>query len=145
MAAKDVPRGTGLHQRAFDHATPGAPFTSPAGRSGSGAWTDPGPDSRAREVTLGDGSSVTYRWYRFVDQPSFQQYRHSPYSWSMEKCEALQSFVEELHRQWPTDRDYMAPPTSGELVRFDPALFVVPPSGKQVGYVPIVTRQESAR
>ena len=96
-------------------------------------------------MKLGDGSRVTYRWYRFVDQPSFQQYRRPPYSWSEEKCEALQAFVEELHRHWPSDRDYMAPPTAGELVRFDPALFVTPPKGKEVGYVPIVTRQEAAR
>ena len=32
-----------------------------------------------------------------------------------------------------------------ELVRFDPALFVTQPEGKEVGYVPIVVRQEAAR
>ena len=54
-------------------------------------------------MELGDGSRVTYCWYRFVDQPSFQQYTRPPYTWSEEKREALQSFVEELHRQWPGD------------------------------------------
>jgi hypothetical protein len=36
----------------------------------------------------------------------------------------------------------MAPPTSGALVTLDPALIVTPPKGLEVGYVPIVTRQE---
>ncbi|QDU68177.1 hypothetical protein [Engelhardtia mirabilis] len=145
VAAKDVPRSTGLRRETFALATPGAPFTSPDQPTAGSAWSEPGPASPARKVKLGDGSLVTYRWYRFVDQPSLQQYRRPPYSWSDAKCDALQAFIEELHRQWPTDRDYMAPPTSGELVRFDPALFVSPPKGMEVGYVPIVARQERAR
>jgi len=32
----------------------------------------------------------------------------------------------------------------GELVTLDPALLVNPPDGMEVGYVPIVTRQEAA-
>jgi len=47
-----------------------------------------------------------------------------------------------LHANWPIDRDYMAPPTRGKLVALDPALIVTPPKGLEVGYVPIVTRQE---
>jgi len=39
----------------------------------------------------------------------------------------------------------MAPPTRGELAALDPALFVTPPAGLEVGYVPIVTRQEAAQ
>jgi hypothetical protein len=45
---------------------------------------------------------------------------------------------------WPTDRDYMAPPTRGKLVSFDPALIVTPPKGLEAGYVPMVTRQAAA-
>jgi hypothetical protein len=52
--------------------------------------------------------------------------------------------VEKLHANWPTDRDYMAPPTRGKLVSLDPALLVTPPTGMEVGYVPIVTGQEKA-
>ena len=85
---------------------------------------------------LTDGSVVTYSWYRFVDQPSFQQY-----NWSTEKKAKLQALVERLHENWPTDRDYMAPPTRGKLVSLDPALLVTPPKGLEAGYVPIVTRQ----
>ncbi len=145
VAADDVPRSTRLRKQSFTTASAGLPFTSPDGKAKDGAWAQPGPATGPKKVKLGDGSVVTYRWYRFVDQPSFRQYMLPPYSWSEAKREALQSFVEELHREWPIDRDYMAPPTSGELVRFDPALFVKPPRGKEVGYVPIVTRQEGAR
>jgi len=135
IAADEVPTETGLVDAAFQLAKPGAPFTSPA----TGAWTTPGPASGPHQVTLGDGSLVTYAWYRFVDQPAFQQY-----AWSDTKKAELQTFVERLHRAWPIDRDYMPPPTTGELVALDPGLFVTPPKGLEVGYVPIVTRQEAA-
>ncbi len=80
---------------------------------------------------------MTYSWYRFVDQPSFQQY-----NWSVEKKARVQAFVEKLHAHWSIDRDYMAPPTRGKLVALDPALLATPPRGLEIGYVPIVTRQE---
>jgi hypothetical protein len=89
-------------------------------------------------VKLVDGSLVTYYWYRFVDQPSFQQYR-----WSEEKKAKLQALVEKLHANWPIDRDYMVPPSRGALVALDPALLVTPPKGLEVGYVPIVRRQSA--
>jgi len=38
----------------------------------------------------------------------------------------------------------MAPPSIGELATLDPALLVTPPKGLEVGYAPIVTRQEAA-
>jgi hypothetical protein len=82
---------------------------------------------------------VTYCWYRFVDQPSFQQY-----AWSEDKKAKLQAFVEKLHANWPIDRDYMAPLRRGTLATLDPALLVTPPKGLEVGYVPIVIRQEAA-
>ena len=135
VSAADVPKETGLLKAKFKQATPGKPFTSPA----KGAWTNPGASSRPYKVKLIDGSLVTYSWYRFVDQPSFQQYK-----WSKAKKAKLQAFVEDIHKHWPIDADYMAPPTMGELVKLDPALFVRPPKGMEVGYVPIVTRQEAA-
>ena len=133
VPAAAVPAETKLHAQQFKLATPGVPYTSPT----VGAWTQPGPKLGPFTAKLVDGSVVTYSWYRFVDQPSFQQYQ-----WSAEKKARLQSFVEKLHANWPTDRDYMAPPTRGKLVSLDPALLVTPPKGFKVGYVPIVTRQE---
>lgn len=135
VAATDVPEETGLLKQEFRLAERGAPYTSPK----SGAWTDPGPASGPFTADLADGSRVTYSWYRFIDQPSFQQY-----DWSADKKAKLQAFVERIHAHWPIDRDYMAPPTSGQLVRLDPALLVMPPAGLEIGYVPIVTGQRDA-
>jgi hypothetical protein len=132
VAAADVPAETKLREQEFKLAGRGEPYTSPT----TGAWSRPGAKQGPITVKLGDGSRVTYSWYRFVDQPSFQQY-----NWSEEKKAALQALVEKIHAQWPIDRDYMAPPSRGALATLDPALLVTPPKGLEVGYVPIVTRQ----
>ncbi|MBZ0256620.1 hypothetical protein K8I31_11190 [bacterium] len=124
-----------LTRKEFSLASPGAPYTSP----NEGAWASPGPADGLHEVELIDGSIVTYSWYRFIDQPSFQQYK-----WSKEKKEALQALVEKIHQQWPINRDYMPPPSRDvKLVSLDPALFVTPPKGFEFGYVPIVTSQRA--
>jgi len=133
VSAAAVPAETKLLSREFKLAKPGDPYTSPA----AGAWSQPGPKSGPFRVRLADGSWVTYCWYRFVDQPSFQQYH-----WSREKREKLQALVAKLHTQWPIDRDYMAPPTRGTLVALDPALLVKPPPGLEAGFVPIAIHQE---
>ncbi len=134
VAAAAVPAETHLPRQEFRLAPAGLPYTSPA----TGAWTNPGPKRGPCTARLADGSVVTYSWYRFVDQPSFQQY-----PWSADKKAKLQALVEKLHANWPIDRDYMAPPTSGKLVALDDALIVTPPAGLEVGYVPIVTRQSA--
>jgi hypothetical protein len=135
VPSEAVPAETRLHDQSFKRAEPGVPYTSPVG----GAWGRPGPVKGPLQVRLADGSIVTYSWYRFVDQPSFQQY-----PWSAEKKAKLQAFVEKIHAAWTIDRDYMSPPGIGKLVALDPALLVTPPEGLEVGYVPIVTRQEAA-
>jgi hypothetical protein len=132
IPATEVPVETQLHAQQFKLAKVGPPYTSPT----TGAWARPGPKLGPFTAKLRDGSVVTYWWYRFVDQPSFQQYH-----WSAEKKAKLQAFVEKLHAHWPTDRDYMPPPPRGKLVALDPALLVMPPAGLEVGYVPIVTGQ----
>ncbi|MGB9836982.1 MAG: hypothetical protein ACPLRX_09625 [Candidatus Saccharicenans sp.] len=156
-----VPPETGFVQQKFKLAGPGNPYFSPLSESklpfrpglvqkkfkleksnnnklsSTNAWTSPGPVAGPFKARLADGSVVTYYWYRFVDQPSFQQYH-----WSNEKKEKLQALVEKIHASWPIDRDYMAPPAFGRLVRIDPALIVTPPPGLEIGYVPIVVRQE---
>jgi hypothetical protein len=134
VSASEVPAETRLAAQTFPRAETGAPYTSPAG----GAWGSPGPVRGPFLVNLADGSTVTYYWYRFVDQPSFQQY-----AWSAEKKAKLQAFVEDIHATWSIDRDYMAPLSRGTLAALDPALFVAPPPGLEVGYVPIVTHQEA--
>jgi hypothetical protein len=131
VAESDVPKS--LVEKEFRRAEPGVPYTSP----NKGAWTEPGAAKGPFTVKLNDGSVVTYYWYCFIDQPSFQQY-----NWSGEKREALQTLAEKIHRNWDIDRDYMAPPTQGNLVTLDPALLVTPPEGMEVGYVPIAVHQE---
>ena len=133
VPAAEVPAETQLQGREFPLARMGAPYTSPT----TGAWSRPGPRKGPFTAALADGSVVTYSWYRFVDQPSFQQYH-----WDAAKKAALQAFVEKIHANWPIDRDYMPPPSRGKLVTLDPALIVTPPKGLEAGYVPIVTRQE---
>jgi hypothetical protein len=134
VAEAEVPAETKLKEQHFKLAGRGASYTSTS--SGTSAWTKPGPRSGPSKAKLADGSVVTYSWYRFIDQPSFQQY-----AWSEERKAKLQAFVEKLHASWPIDRDYMPPPSRGELVKLDPGLLVTPPKGMEVGYVPIVTGQ----
>ena len=55
----------------------------------------------------------------------------------------MQRRVELLHRHWTIEQEYLPPPLIGHLADIDPALIVKPPKGKEVGYVPIVTRQEA--
>jgi hypothetical protein len=50
--------------------------------------------------------------------------------------------VELIHRAWTKEREYIPPPKTGSLASLDPALVVTPPPGLEVGYVPIVVRQE---
>jgi hypothetical protein len=129
---KDVPEETKLQSAAFRLAKVGENYTSPT----KGAWAKPGAKTGPFKVKLVDGSVVTYSWYRFVDQPSFQQY-----AWSAEKKEKLQALVEKIHAQWTPNRTFMPAPSSGKLVSLDPALLVRPPKGLERGYVPIVTGQ----
>jgi len=136
ISAKEVPAETQLSSAQFRLAPVGLPYTSPQ----AGAWKNPGPKAGPFTATLADGSVVTYYWYRFVDQPSFQQYK-----WSPEKKATLQKLVEKLHAQWPANRNYMAPPTRGKLVSLDKGLLVTPPRGFEVGYVPIVTGQRAIK
>ena len=81
---------------------------------------------------------MTYSWYRFADQPALLNA-----DLTAAEREALQKRVEMLHKAWTKDREYLPPPTVGELADLDPAVLVTPPKGLEVGYVPIVTRQGS--
>jgi hypothetical protein len=104
--------GNRLLAQEFKLAEPGVPYTSPT----TGAWAQPGPKLGPFTARLVDGSLVTYSWYRFVDQPSFQQY-----AWSAEKKAKLQAFVEKLHATGRSTATTWPPPTRGKLVALDPA------------------------
>jgi hypothetical protein len=128
-----IPAATGLATATFTPPGAGQSYVSPT----SGAWTSPGPASEPLTVSLGDGTKVTYAWYRFVDQPALQNLNLTPKQKSQ-----LQSRIELLHRNWTIDGDYMKPPSVGSLISVDPNLIVTRPVGFEAGYVPIVTKQE---
>jgi hypothetical protein len=134
VAASEVPEQ--LRAREFRPAVNRRDYTSPQ----SGAWAQPGPAKGPFYANLADGSRVAYFWYRFIDQPSLQQYKNV---WTEEMKAALQAIVEKIQKNWTPDKEYMPAPRDGKpLVAIDPGLLVTPPAGLEVGYVPIVTRQE---
>ena len=106
----------------------------------TGPWNSPGPAAGPFTSDLGDGSTVTYYWYRFVDQPSIV---HANFPEDIR--EKMQARIELLHSNWSHKDEYLAPPEIGTLATVDPAAIVQPPAGMEVGYVPIVTRQEKTK
>lgn len=136
ISPKDVPAETGLAKFKFrkSRKTPFQPYVTPEGPES--CWKKPGPVAGPFQAFPGDGTVVTYYWYRFADQPALLNA-----DLTEKERENLQKRVEILHRNWGKDRDYLPPPASGKLADIDPALLVKPPKGLEVGYVPIVTRQ----
>jgi hypothetical protein len=137
VTAKEVPAETGLAKVEFPkrRGTDRRPYVTPDEAASS--WKKPGPVAGPFQAKLGDGSVVTYSWYRFADQPALLNADLTP-----AEREAMQKRVEMLHKKWTKERDYLPPPTLGKLADLDPAVLVTPPKGLEIGYVPIVTRQE---
>jgi hypothetical protein len=136
VRAEDVPAETGLAAARFERPAgkPSEPYVTPEDAASS--WKKPGPAAGPFQAQLGDGSVVTYYWYRFADQPALLNADLTP-----QERESMQARVEKLHRNWTKERDYLAPPKIGKLAELDPAVIVTPPKGLEAGYVPIVTRQ----
>ncbi len=137
----ELPEETGLADHVFTELELPQlnqdPFETPT--DPDSPWQSPGPVTESYEVALDDGSVVTYAWYRFVDQPAM---RH--HSFTDAERDVIQERVEMIHREWSTDRTYLAPPPTGELASLNEGVLVTPPEGLEVGYVPIVTRQALA-
>lgn len=136
--AKEIPAETGLAAAEFPRrrGPDRSPYTTPD--DPESCWKKPGPTAGPFQAKLGDGSMVTYYWYRFADQPALLNADLTD-----AERELLQKRAELLHRHWTKDRQYLPPPPVGTLAELDPAVLVTPPKGLEVGYVPIVTRQES--
>jgi hypothetical protein len=136
VQAAEVPKETGLAEVEFPQrrTVKPEPYTTPDAAKSS--WKTPGPAAGPFEAKLGDGSVVTYSWYRFADQPALQNA-----DMTKDEREAMQKRVELLHKEWTSDRDYLPPPKVGTLAELDPGVLVTPPQGLEIGYVPIVTRQ----
>ncbi|HSJ02874.1 MAG TPA: hypothetical protein VK956_10495, partial [Verrucomicrobium sp.] len=133
----EVPTESGLKETVFSRPKekPPEPYDTPEAPGSS--FRSPGPTAGPFKARLGDGSIVIYSWYRFADQPALLNA-----DLTKEEREAMQTKVEKLHRAWTKDREYLAPPTIGQLADLDPAQLVTPPKGLEIGYVPIATRQE---
>jgi hypothetical protein len=137
MDATQAPADAKITQHRFEtpKEKPQEPRTTPD--DANSCWKKPGPVAGPFKAKLGDGSTVTYYWYRFADQPAMLNADLTP-----EEREQVQQRVEKLHRAWTKDRDYLTPPDLGKLADIDPALILTPPKGFEIGYVPIATRQE---
>ena len=133
---EDVPAETGLAEVSFGRPLEEAsePYVTPD--DPESCWKKPGPVAGPFQAHPGDGSVVTYYWYRFADQPALLNADLTD-----KERVSLQARVEKLHRNWKKDRDYLPPPSIGKLADIDPALIVTPPPGLEAGYVPIATRQ----
>ena len=140
VSANEVPSELGLTQHRFEtpKEEPQEPRTTPD--DPASVWKKPGPVAGPFKARLGDGSVLTYYWYRFADQPAMLNA-----DLTRDEREVVQKRVEKLHRAWTKDRDYLTPPDTGKLAEIDPALILKPPRGLEVGYVPIATHQELER
>ena len=105
----------------------------------NGPWNNPGPNAGPYYANMEDGSTLTYYWYRFVDQPAIVQ-ANLPDNIR----ETLQARVELIHSNWSHTEEYMAPPVIGDIATLDPNGIVTPPAGLEIGYVPIVSKQEKS-
>lgn len=137
VTPSSVPGETGLQNVEWKRPEepPQRPYDTPD--DPASCWKKPGPEAGPYKAYLGDGTVVTYYWYRFADQPALLNAGLTD-----AERERLQKRVEKLHRAWPKNRDYLAPPKLGSLAELDPAQIVKPPKGLEVGFVPIATRQE---
>jgi hypothetical protein len=103
-------------------------------------------DQNIYESVLDDGSKVSYRWYRFRDQPMFRDLiTDYPDVYTEEYLSDLQDLIERMHREWGSSQQFIERPTTLEefhLVEIDHGLIVSPPETKEFGWVPIVTQVE---
>jgi hypothetical protein len=100
-------------------------------------WNSPGPAAGPFTVDMEDGTTLTYHWYKFIDQPAVV-HANLP----QDVRNAMQERVELIHSNWSYKDDYIADPEVGRVATLDPNGIVQAPAGLEIGYVPIVTRQE---
>ena len=114
-------------------------FPSATRRAGYAPPLAEGPAPQVQQVQLNDGSVVRYTWYRFVDQPALAALGLDP-----DQKSALQSLVEQIHREWDSNAEFMKPPSEGALVKIQDEVIVQPPVNGEVGWVPVVISQTAA-
>lgn len=111
-----------------------------------GCASSPGPaDDKLHCAQTTSPSWMAYRWYKFVDQPAMARAKLS----SAESA-YLQKRVERLHTmlakggraagKWIKERG-----AAEQLATVDTAQLVVPPRGMEIGYVPVVVYEGTAK
>ena len=100
------------------------------------SWTSPGPVAGPYYAELDNGSTATYYWYKFNEQPSILNSTTSE-----EERALMQERVERIHSQWSKEDSYI-PELGRNLASIDNELLLTPPTGLEVGYVPICVHQQ---
>ncbi len=111
-------------------------------------------DRERHQVVLQNGSTATYVWFKFTEQPAMLSAAQNwPDVYTPEYLSQLQTYVETLHTvvaqesrvnpAEPTFINYRNPNDcenafDPHLVKIDPTQMVVPPAGLEVGYVPVI-------
>ena len=100
---------------------------------------------------LTSGTWIAWQWYRFVDQPELNQvFASLPENERQPAKCYMQARIERLHQSQQSvsinESRWFAPPQGdnempADLVSVDPALLLTPPSGLEIGYVPIPITQ----
>jgi len=112
-----------------------------------GCAATPGPaDTRLHCAQTSSPSWLAYRWYRFVDQPAMAQRA----ALSDAEKDFLQARVERFHRMLASGGDDASKwikqrGNAEKLATVDGAQLVTPPEGMEVGYVPVVMYEGTAK
>ena len=103
-------------------------------------------DSTLYETVTDDGSRISYQWFRFRDQPLFRDLAvEYPDTYTDKYLNELQAMIETMHREWGNSQQFLERPSNVgilHLAEIDHGLLVIPPNGKEYGWVPIVTQVE---
>lgn len=134
IPAGQVPASTNLAQQHFPALT--ASSWPALDSTATSAWTSGKWAAGPFTTRLNDGSTVTYVWYRFVDQPAIARL-----GLDATTLRSLQALVERMHAQYGVNGPAMVPPSAGRLVGIDSGMLVMPPPGLTVGHVPIAIGQ----
>jgi len=135
ISVTDVPESTNLSIQKFPSLTPRYLNTSDIGSTS--VWSSRNWAAGPFTTNLNDGSTVTYVWYKFINQPAIAQL-----NLDTRTLQNLQNLVEKMHMKYGLNGPTFESPTSGNLVSIDNGLIVTPPPNLSVGYVPIAIGQQ---
>lgn len=122
-------------------------YLGPPAQTEEACFSMPGPADETTYCTRTEsGVWLAYQWYRFVDQPELNQVFASLPQDERDAAKCyMQARIERLHQVQQSGSEvprWFEPPqgTSDlpeDLASLDPNLLVAPPSGMEVGFVPI--------